>query len=904
MKYSHLPLTNPAAVSGQKGADATDKRTVSQVVQTGATSVLAYSAVAPANHADAVANLTTHTVQVDSGSAPRSERYRLAFVIIVTSFYGALLTWMLYLSTGQADVGLSAQPDASGEWVVTWVVPAGLSYDLNVRPGDRIVSVDGGALPEGLAPDGTMSLRGATSVVVREAETGGKLITIDTSDIDGGDPLKRWGYALLGLIFIGVGGPVYIKARQRTAASSFYIFCVATAVALALATAVSLLYREVLALLFITLVWWAGSFAYFFLNFPVRIGKTMLSRTLIVTTLVGTGALVLLSYGLAQAGDLAGYELGRALGYAYIAGCVVTGLGCMVRSLIAERSAEVRQQLVLLLGGTAVAVGPSLLLGLLPNLILKHELASVEVTAMALGIMPLAFAYAITQHQLLGVRSFMRRSVVYVVMGSTVLMVLSLAVTALSASGLAPNNWAKTEVGLIGFSLFIFLIALSFGFLQRRVERLVDRYIYHDSYDYKEALLSFSSQLASEQKLQVLSDQLVERTCRLMNLSCGVLLLSEHPDGVIGTAPHANDIPKLLIPYSKYGDCADWLIRGLQNELSQLGIGLGVHDAPVQLIELNKQEAYSQNERETTDLRLHTHVIVGSEVEHVAGVTTSNGNGAGSMMGDTGRHSAPQDTEPNTVSSFLGVPLWTRSRFVGVLCLGGKRTGEHFTKDDLALLSTLGSQAALAVYNAQLHEAREHALLDTIAALAFAIEAKDGYTINHCEQMMGRAVALAQAMRLPSSEVENIRLGAILHDVGKIGIPDAVLNKPGPLNDEEYEVIKGHAQIGARIVQSVAALQDVVPIVRHHQERYDGTGYPDGIAGEEIPLGARIISVVDTYGAMTEDRIYRKALGHRKAIAEIKRHAGKQFDPVIVDAFIRMVEEHPEYAEISYYQAS
>jgi putative nucleotidyltransferase with HDIG domain len=255
----------------------------------------------------------------------------------------------------------------------------------------------------------------------------------------------------------------------------------------------------------------------------------------------------------------------------------------------------------------------------------------------------------------------------------------------------------------------------------------------------------------------------------------------------------------------------------------------------------------------------------------------------------------PADLE--SVHSFLGVPLWTRSYFIGVLCLGGKKTGERFTRDDISLLSTLGSQAALAIYNAQLYEAREQALLDTITALAHAIEAKDTYTINHCENITDRAVALAQALSLPRQEVENIRLGSILHDVGKIGIPDAILNKPSKLTDEEYETIKQHAQIGARIVQSVGALQGVVPIVRHHQERYDGRGYPDGLGGDAIPMGARIIAVVDAYGAMTEDRVYRKALGHEKALGELRRNAGTQFDPLVVETFIRILEEQPELAE-------
>src|SRR5205823_8906254 len=171
------------------------------------------------------------------------------------------------------------------------------------------------------------------------------------------------------------------------------------------------------------------------------------------------------------------------------------------------------------------------------------------------------------------------------------------------------------------------------------------------------------------------------------------------------------------------------------------------------------------------------------------------------------------------------------------------------------------------------------------------------------EKITGRAVALAQSLGLPQSDVVNIRLGSILHDVGKIGIPDAILNKPAKLTDEEYEQIKEHAVIGARIVQSVGALQGVVPIIRHHQERYDGTGYPDGLRGQNIPIGARIIAVVDAYGAMTEDRVYRKAPGHEVAIDELQRLAGKQFDPIIVRAFVQLLAENPDLAELEYSHA-
>jgi hypothetical protein len=229
------------------------------------------------------------------------------------------------------------------------------------------------------------------------------------------------------------------------------------------------------------------------------------------------------------------YEVVRSVVYLYMVSCVVAGLVNLGRSLVAEKSPEIRQQLLLLLGGTAVGVFPTVVLSMLPAMLFNYPLVSVNITAIALGIIPLAFAYAITQHQLLGVRHFVRRSVVYLIMGSGVLLVFSFSAAALGY--VAPYGWEKEEWGLIGFGFFVFLIAFSYSHLQKRVENLVDKYIYHDAYDYKEALLQFSSQLASEQKLQVLADQLVERTCRMMNLVCGVLLLAAHPDTESGHTP-------------------------------------------------------------------------------------------------------------------------------------------------------------------------------------------------------------------------------------------------------------------------------------------------------------------------------------------------------------------------------
>jgi putative nucleotidyltransferase with HDIG domain len=892
---------------------------------TGDVSVLAYtstSAVPITRGQDS----TRPLADAASDSETRDlERYRLIAAFLITVLYVLMLGIMVYISMGQADIGLTTERDQLGRQVVTWVVPNGLGYDQQVHTGDIIKSDE-------------TDVSGARTVVIQPVNgVGRQEMTVTTAGHDGGTPVQRWAYALLGLIFIGVGGPVYVKARQRTAATAFYVFCVATAMALATAIAVPLVIAWVLATQFVVMVFWAGSFAFFFFKFPVRVGRTEGQHNAIMLALVVTGMAVVIAYAWVALRSPNDYSFAQTLLYLYLAGWVAAGLISLIWSAIAERSQEIRQQFAILLGGTAIAVGPSLVLGLIPYMLMGQPIINIHITALALGLMPMAFAYAITQHQLLGIRSLVRRSVVYVVTGSSVLLVFSVAAATLGA--IVPEGWEKKEWGLIGFGFFVFLIALSFGYLQRRVEHLVDRYIYHDAYDYKEALLQFSAQLAAEQQLHILSDQLVERTCRLMNLTCGVLLLATHLDSernagtlqespledalslsyfgkqmstyttdslakyitgpLVGrSVPPAEAILRgggqaapgsYLVPYAKYGDCADWLIDGLQSELSELGISLQEPDASMHLIYLGDNEDYiSQSDGHK---RAETQELNGR------GNSSEPGSIYGTVALPTDGRTITRNLDYDSVRSFLGVPLWTRSRFVGVLCLGGKKTGERFTKDDLSLLSTLGSQAALAIYNAQLYEAREQALLDTIAALAHAIEAKDGYTINHCERMVGRAVGLALEMRLPRKEVENIRLGAILHDVGKIGIPDAVLNKPGRLTPEEYEIMKQHAAIGARIVQSVAALQPVVPIVRHHQERYDGSGYPDGLSGEAIPLGARIISVVDAYGAMTEDRVYRNALGHEKAIEELTTQSGRQFDPQVVDAFLRLVREQPEFIE-------
>ena len=185
------------------------------------------------------------------------------------------------------------------------------------------------------------------------------------------------------------------------------------------------------------------------------------------------------------------------------------------------------------------------------------------------------------------------------------------------------------------------------------------------------------------------------------------------------------------------------------------------------------------------------------------------------------------------------------------------------------------------------------AYIQTIRALAEAIDAKDAYTRGHSERVAVYASRIGHQMGLRKELIERIYFAGLLHDVGKIGVPDAIITKPGPLTPEEYEEIQKHPEIGAKILEPVEFLHSIVPCVRHHHEWYDGcqSGYPHRLAGDQIPLPARVIVVADTVEAMTSDRPYRKALSIDVVIAELNKYSGTQFDPVVVDAFLRLLED-------------
>ncbi|KGG80096.1 hypothetical protein Y919_08190 [Caloranaerobacter azorensis H53214] len=200
----------------------------------------------------------------------------------------------------------------------------------------------------------------------------------------------------------------------------------------------------------------------------------------------------------------------------------------------------------------------------------------------------------------------------------------------------------------------------------------------------------------------------------------------------------------------------------------------------------------------------------------------------------------------------------------------------------------------LARHSFKLYVDMKHVYMETIQALTNAMEAKDAYTSGHAERVGKYAVKLARALNLSDRRIENIKNAAILHDIGKIGIDDQILRKPGKLTYEEYEKIKKHPSIGAEILKEVNFLKEVSSIVRHHHERYDGKGYPDGLKEDEIPVEAAILAIADVYDAMTSDRPYRKALTKEVALSEIEKNAGTQFNPEFAKMFVKVMRNEGE----------
>ncbi|HUT68004.1 MAG TPA: HD domain-containing phosphohydrolase [Dehalococcoidales bacterium] len=249
-------------------------------------------------------------------------------------------------------------------------------------------------------------------------------------------------------------------------------------------------------------------------------------------------------------------------------------------------------------------------------------------------------------------------------------------------------------------------------------------------------------------------------------------------------------------------------------------------------------------------------------------------------------HKMIDDTTGFSTKSLVCAPLSVHHKILGVIEVLNKRDGSEFEEQDLEAVVSVANTSAMAIENTRLHQTVLDAYKNTIKTLAAAIDAKDPYTRGHSQRVMEYTLLAGAYLSFTAEEMETLEYAGILHDIGKISVDSTVLNKPGSLSESEWEIIREHPTIGANLLREIPFLEKASELVHYHHEKYDGRGYPNGLEGEAIPLGARLIAVADAFDTMTTDRSYRAALTVDHAVKELHDCSGSQFCPVAVKAFI------------------
>ncbi|MCL2335060.1 MAG: GAF domain-containing protein [Endomicrobia bacterium] len=371
------------------------------------------------------------------------------------------------------------------------------------------------------------------------------------------------------------------------------------------------------------------------------------------------------------------------------------------------------------------------------------------------------------------------------------------------------------------------------------------------------------------------------------------LLISKLDDKLQSNSLDLDNLLVMLVGLHEFGMTATGIIS--KEELAESVINVAC--------KLIRSEAASLMLIDKDDNELYIAASRGFPAEIAQTVRIKIGDGIAGKVAHTGKPIFVEDIESdirflktNTPhrydsKSFICVPLRVKNNVVGVLNINATREIRSFEDRDVRLMTILADQAAMTLENIELYNNLQDFYFEMIQTLARAIDAKDSYTYDHADRARHYAKQIAEKMYLPQAIIRHVEYAALMHDIGKIGIEEHILRKPGKLTQEEVEVIKKHPTIGNKIISPVTFLAPVAPMVLYHQEWYNGGGYPEGLAGEEIPLGSRIVAVIDAYDAMTSDRPYRKALPKEFAISELKKGAGTQFDPSVVDIFVNILQE-------------
>jgi len=313
---------------------------------------------------------------------------------------------------------------------------------------------------------------------------------------------------------------------------------------------------------------------------------------------------------------------------------------------------------------------------------------------------------------------------------------------------------------------------------------------------------------------------------------------------------------------------------------------------------------------EAEGTRLRAIASLGPSAEEVKAAAVQIGEGvlgsialqrSGEIVNNIGEDPRALDipgTEQIPIEHLMGVPVLSKDQLTGLIAVWRIGAGEEFTDGELGFLSSLAGQVAVAIENARLFEDLQQSNLElslaydtTLEGWARALELRDKETLGHSRRVTDLTIRLARRLGVPESELTHVRRGVLLHDIGKMGIPDALLRKTGPLEPAEWDQMRQHPTYAYELLQPIAYLRPALDIPYSHHERWDGSGYPRGLKGMQIPLAARIFMVVDAYDALLYDRPYRLAWPLSDVRDYLRQEAGRLFDPVITDTFLSLLDE-------------
>lgn len=393
--------------------------------------------------------------------------------------------------------------------------------------------------------------------------------------------------------------------------------------------------------------------------------------------------------------------------------------------------------------------------------------------------------------------------------------------------------------GLTGYNSFIaaiavgFVVALTFEPIHRSTQVLVDRVFFRRNYEYQKVTRKASEHLRTKITLAEISAFLVDTTVDVLQVSRGWLMILDRQSSqyIVTATLNVPDNIKHALVFKK----DNHLVSLLEREGGPLLL-----DEPTQ--PLLRRKVDSSERRAISEL-----------------------------------------------CASIIIPLRVKNELMGMLFLSDKKSSETYNQDDIELLTTLCNQAELSIENSHLYEELQESYLNTVRSLVTALEAKDEYTKGHSERVANYAREIALEFGFSEPEAQLLYEVSLLHDVGKIGVSERILNKPTKLTAKEFSQIRSHAEIGEKILSGVESLKGGLSAVRHHHERLNGNGYPDRLSQINIPLQARILAVADAYDAMTTKRPYRPAMNSLQAIEELKRNSCEQFDPRVVRAFFAVL---------------